>query len=57
MKLVPVGALAGPRPLGLLAGKVQESPDCWESDPELEQSFYGVGEASELRVAETPPRP
>ena len=39
--LVPVSTLAGPRPLGLLAGKVRESEDWWAPDPELEALFYG----------------
>jgi prevent-host-death family protein len=56
VKLVAVGASAGPRPLGLLAGQVTESPDCWAPDPEVEESFYGTGETSELKVAEHPPK-
>jgi prevent-host-death family protein len=54
VKLVPVGASAGPRPLGLLAGKVQESADCWAPDTDLERSFYGTEDAAVLRVAEDP---
>lgn len=41
VKLVPVAALEGPRPLGLLAGQVRESETCWARDQELENLFYG----------------
>lgn len=53
-KLVPVSARAGPRILGKLAGKVHESPDCWEPDPELERMFYQgeAGVSGTRRVAE-----
>lgn len=57
VKLVPVGASVGPRPLGLLAGKVHETADCWEPDAEIERSFYGIEDEPALRVAETPPLP
>ena len=29
-------------PLGLLAGKAKEAPDCWDPCEEVEQLFYGV---------------
>lgn len=41
VRLVPVGASSGIRPLGLLAGKVRESTDCWEPDDEIERLFDG----------------
>jgi prevent-host-death family protein len=41
VRLVPFTTLAGPRPLGLLAGQVRESDDWWAADPELEALFYG----------------
>ena len=37
----PVSMLAGPRPLGLLADRVREAPDCWDPNPGLEDLFYG----------------
>jgi prevent-host-death family protein len=40
VKLVPLSATAGPRRLGLLAGRVWESADCWAPDPEIEAAFY-----------------
>jgi hypothetical protein len=30
------------RPLGLLAGKAQESADCWSTDPVVEEWFYAA---------------
>ena len=42
VRLVPVTDRAEPRPLGLLAGQVQESEDCWRPDAELEALFYGT---------------
>lgn len=42
VRLVPVASMAGPRPLGLLAGQAKESEGWWEADPELEALFYGV---------------
>jgi prevent-host-death family protein len=53
-RLVPIDAATGPRTLGVLAGKVQEPPDCWAPDPELEKLFYGTDEVNEgqRRVAE-----
>lgn len=44
VRLVPVASLAGPRPLGLLAGQVRETPGWWAPDPELEALFYGDDE-------------
>ena len=44
VKLVPVGALSSPRPLGWLAGQGKELPGCWDPDQELEESFYGTSE-------------
>lgn len=44
VRLVPVGSLGGPRPLGLLAGQVRETEGWWAPDPELEALFYGEGE-------------
>jgi hypothetical protein len=29
------------RPLGLLAGKANEAPDCWDTCEETAQLFYG----------------
>ena len=53
-KLVPVSTLEGPRVLGVIAGAVRESADCWEPDPELEALFYGSAgnRRSIRRVAE-----
>jgi antitoxin (DNA-binding transcriptional repressor) of toxin-antitoxin stability system len=58
VKLVPVSAFEGPRTLGVLAGMVEESPDCWGPDEELEASFYApaVEPAPVRRVAEPSPR-
>ncbi|MGH7575740.1 MAG: type II toxin-antitoxin system Phd/YefM family antitoxin [Longimicrobiales bacterium] len=44
VRLVPVSSLAGPRPLGLLAGQVREVEGWWTPDPELEALFYGEDE-------------
>lgn len=44
VRLVPVGSLSGPRPLGLLAGQVRETEGWWAPDPELEALFYGEDE-------------
>jgi len=41
VRLVPVTGTRGLRPLGALAGKVNESADCWATDPDLEALFYG----------------
>ncbi len=34
VRLVPFQDQAQPRVLGVLAGQVRESPDCWLADPE-----------------------
>ena len=52
VQLVPVAAVGGGRPLGLLAGKARESVDCWSPDEEIEQWFYGEDKAGAPRVAE-----
>jgi prevent-host-death family protein len=52
VQLVPVAAVGGERPLGLLAGKAKESADCWTSDEEVEQWFYGEEKVAAPRVAE-----
>jgi prevent-host-death family protein len=52
VQLVPVAAVAGDRPLGLLVGKAKESADCWSPDEEVEQWFYGEGKGAVPRVAE-----
>ncbi len=38
-KLVPYVAPEKPRMLGRLAGKIQESPDCWAPDEEFGESL------------------
>ena len=56
VQLVPVGGAGTVRPLGLLAGKVVESPECWDADPEVERWFEGAGDTSDMsRVAEDVP--
>ncbi len=57
VRLVPVAAVGGPRPLGALAGKVVEARDCWEPDPETDALFYGgvLEPAPVKRVAEAAP--
>ena len=52
VQLVPVAATGGERPLGLLAGKVKESADCWAPDQDVERWFYGEDKAPAPRVAE-----
>lgn len=52
VKLVPVGALSSPRPLGWLAGQVQEAPDCWDDDKEVAAWFYGANAEAAPKVAE-----
>jgi hypothetical protein len=37
-----IGMDHAPRPLGLIAGQVKESPDCWDRCEETEQLFYGA---------------
>lgn len=58
VRLVAVAALEGPRKLGRLAGKVTESGDCWDPDPEIEELFYGspVEPKPVRRVAERAPK-
>ena len=41
VRLVPVTSGEGSRPLGSLAGRVQESAGCWAPDAEIEAMFYG----------------
>ncbi len=55
VRLVPVTAHRGPRPLGVLSGQVLEADDCWESDAETEALFYGgaLEPAPVRRVAES----
>ena len=52
VQLVPVAAVGGERPLGLLAGKAKESADCWTRDEEVEQWFYGEEKVAAPRAAE-----
>jgi len=52
VQLVPVAAVGGERPLGLLAGKAKESADCWTPDVEVEEWFYGEEKVAAPRVAE-----
>ncbi|MEX1115802.1 MAG: type II toxin-antitoxin system prevent-host-death family antitoxin [Akkermansiaceae bacterium] len=52
VQLVPVAAVGSARPLGLLAGKAKESPDCWSRDEEVERWFYGEEQRHTPRVAE-----
>lgn len=52
VQLVPVAAVGGERPLGLLAGQAKESADCWSPDAEVEQWFYGEEKTAAPRVAE-----
>lgn len=40
-RLVAMTTAAGPRQLGVLAGKVIEHEDAWTPDAELEDLFYG----------------
>ena len=40
LKVIPYQAAKKPRTPGLLAGQVWQSPDCWEPDEELINSFY-----------------
>jgi antitoxin (DNA-binding transcriptional repressor) of toxin-antitoxin stability system len=44
VRLVPVAGGEGLRPVGGLEGRVRESPDCWDPDPEIEALFYGEAE-------------
>jgi prevent-host-death family protein len=52
VKLVPVGALSSARPLGWLAGQVEETPDCWDEDHEVTAWFYGDHSEAAAKVAE-----
>lgn len=55
VQLVPVGGAGAPRPLGLLAGQVTESADCWEPDGEVTGWFYPpADDVDGLEVAEDP---
>jgi prevent-host-death family protein len=55
VRLVPVTAHRGLRPLGALAGQVREAADCWEADAEVEARFYAgaIEPAPVRRVAES----
>jgi prevent-host-death family protein len=57
VRLVPIVASEEPRPLGVLAGQVVETDDCWAPDAEVEALFYGgeVEPAAARRVAEPSP--
>jgi prevent-host-death family protein len=55
VRLVPFREEAELRKLGMLAGQVKESADCWEHDPEMESLFYDTGDSETLRVAEDAP--
>ena len=53
VRLIPFQASQKPRMLGALSGKIHETSDCWDADPELEAAFYGGdGVSLELKVAE-----
>lgn len=58
VRLVPVASMGGPRPLGILAGQITESNDCWAPDPEMDALFYegALDPAPVRRVAEPAPR-
>ncbi len=57
-RLIPVTSKGTPRVLGALRGKVQETKDAWEPDPELEALFYGERRTGKpKRVAEPKRRP
>ena len=57
-KLVPYKAPAQPRELGLLSGKLTESPDAWSSETDLEiaSAMYGTdtneSSTTSMQVAE-----
>jgi len=58
-RLVPYVAASNPRTLGLLKGRVTESPDCWAPDENLaasvESPLYAPGTSeSTMKVAEEP---
>lgn len=44
VRLIPFQKQRQPRKLGILAGQVTESADCWDADPEIEASFYKFDE-------------
>jgi prevent-host-death family protein len=52
VRLVPVTALRGLRPLGALSGQVVESPGCWAPDPEIESLLYGEERPAERNDGE-----
>ncbi|GAB5558549.1 MAG: hypothetical protein SynsKO_01960 [Synoicihabitans sp.] len=59
VKVIPYQPAKKPRTPGMFVGQGWESPDCWEPDEELIQSFYEssifpaeVPESTENRVAE-----
>lgn len=58
-RLVAMEPARKPRILGVLAGKIVESADCWEPDKELEESinapvFHEPDRFSTAKVAEDP---
>jgi prevent-host-death family protein len=55
VKLTPFHPNSNARTLGALQGQVQESHDCWTSDPELDAAFYGDDAEPALRIAEDAP--
>ena len=46
VQLVPLAGAAQPRTPGRLKGQVEEAPDCWAADSEIEALFNG-GEAED----------
>jgi len=53
VRLIPFQETKQTRELGLLAGQVVETADCWETDEELEALFYGeTDEENDRRIAE-----
>ncbi len=55
VRLTPFAVAKSNRALGFLAGKGWEKADCWDSDPEIEQLFYGGAVEPVMRVAEEAP--
>ena len=56
-KLVRYEAKQAPRKLGLLQGKITESPDCWEADEDMAASidaplYANIAPMPSSRVAE-----
>lgn len=47
VRLVPLGSRDTPRQLGLLAGQVAESDDCWAQDDVIERMFAAEEEESD----------